>query len=270
MKRQNFVLENGICVQMNDPENEHFHDEFELLYLAKGKARIRVDRKEYVLLPGSMVFIGKLEGHSIQMLSEDYLYYYLILNSRQLEKVIREPRLISVFRNRPAAFEHVIHMQEYAEELTRCFEEIRREMERKDIYFNELVYTNLTKILICAYRTKPAEFGFMNTQRNADIYDIEKYLEENFMYDIKISDVADDHYISVNHLTKRFKELTGYTPKQYLSECRLANAKYMLIHTDISVQDISVKCGFQDVNNFIRKFKAEVGVTPYKYKETGK
>lgn len=270
LKRQNLILESGICVQKNDPGNDHFHDEFEMLYLSKGKARITVEKKEYVLSPGSLAFIGKLEEHSIQMLSEDYSYYYLILNSRQLEKAIKEPRLISVFRNRPTGFEHVIHMREIAEELDLCFEEIHREMEHKEVYFNELVYACLTKILVSAYRAKPEEFEFINTQRNAEIYEMEKFFEENFMYDIKISEVAEDYYISVNHLTKRFKALTGFTPKQYLSECRLANAKYMLIHTDIPVQDIAIKCGFHDVNNFIRKFKAETGATPYKYKESSK
>lgn len=267
MKQNNMILEGGICVQMNDPGNDHFHDEFEMLYVSKGEAAVTVGHKEYVLSRGSAAFIGKLEEHSIRMLSEDYTYYYLIINSRKLEQTVREPRLISIFRNRPAGFRHVIHMPESAQMLDNSFRMILEECAGREVYFDTLIHACLTQILICAYRREPKEFDYTATDINTEIYNIEKYLEENFMYEIRISDIAEEHHISMNYLTQKFKSLTGFTIKQYLGECRLANAKYMLIHTDAPVQNIAIKCGFNDVNNFIRKFKEETGVTPHKYKE---
>jgi AraC-like DNA-binding protein len=270
MKNQNLILHCGACIEMNDPSNRHFHDEFELLYISRGSAKVIVDKKEYELSRGMITFIGHLEEHSITMLSEDYLYYYLIINSNQFEQLIHEPRLISIFRNRSAYFTHTLQFAEQADNLDTCFAAICKEVDIRSPYYNEMINSYLTQILIGAYRKEPREFDFINTNMTSVIYSIEKYLEENFMSDIRISDIADSYYVSLNYLSKCFHALSGYTPKQYLSQCRIANAKSMLIHTDASVQNIAIKCGFNDVNNFIRKFKEETGITPYKYKENSK
>lgn len=270
MNREGLLINSGLCVCMNDPKNEHYHDEFEIFYIARGCARVTVGRQEYEATRGTVIFIGKLEEHSIRMLSEDYAYYFLVINSSRLEQNLRTPRLISIFRNRMSHFRHAIDLSADAELMDAYFEDICREDETKEEYYNEKNQTYLTAILIHAYRRDPQKFSFVDTHTNAMIYEIEQYFEERYMHDIRISDVAESHYISMNYLTQCFKSLTGRTPKQYLGECRIANAKQMLIHSDISVQNIAIKCGFNDVNNFIRKFKAETGVTPYKYKEKEK
>ena len=41
----------------------------------------------------------------------------------------------------------------------------------------------------------------------------------------------------------------------------------MLVHTDLLVKEIVLSCGYVDVNNYIRKFKKQEGVTPLQYRK---
>ena len=260
----------GACSEHNDPYNDHFHNDFELLFMEKGAAKIKISKKEYDLKEGDVVFIGMLEQHSIKTLTKTYKYRYIIIDSKRLEKVIYEPRLASVFRNRLPGFSHVVSMGQSCEETLGHFKRIEKELLKKDIYYDVAVRSCLIEILVDAYRKAPNDFDIEDKNISADVYFIERYLEENFADDIKISELALKHFMSSGYLSKSFKSLTGYTPKQYLCECRISHAKTMLLESKASVQEIAVKCGFNDVNNFIRKFKENTGVTPYKYRTNSK
>lgn len=48
---------------------------------------------------------------------------------------------------------------------------------------------------------------------------------------------------------------------------RLSCAKELLTHTNQSVGEVAFHSGFSDVNNFIRTFRRETGMTPLRYRE---
>ena len=246
----------------------HFHDDFEIIYVKKGSARIFINEGQYLLKRGSIVFIGRLEEHSVEILSKDYERYYIIPRSELLEQVVADPRLISIFRSRPLNFRYVLNLAECSEELDIYFAKIAEEFDNYRKYSDQMIVAQLMQILISVYRNSPEEFNFSNKMVYPEIYRIQQYIENNHMNDIKISDIASEHFISIHYLSRCFKALTGYSPKQYLTNIRIARAKTLLGYSSISVKDIAVKCGFNDINNFIRTFKEVTGVTPYKYRTT--
>ena len=89
-----------------------------------------------------------------------------------------------------------------------------------------------------------------------------------FPEDVRIKDLAAKYYINFYYLSHLFREVTGYSPKQYLLLNRLSYAKDLLINTPLSVSEIAYQAGFPDDNGFIRSFKHEFGVTPKKYRGT--
>jgi AraC family transcriptional regulator len=60
----------------------------------------------------------------------------------------------------------------------------------------------------------------------------------------------------------------GVTPHQYILQCRIDKAKYLLQHSELSIADIAARVGFCDQSHFTRYFKRIVGVTPKQLLQT--
>lgn len=68
--------------------------------------------------------------------------------------------------------------------------------------------------------------------------------------------------LSPFHFLRTFQSVTGITPHQYLLRLRLRRAAHRLAAESAKVVDIALECGFGDVSNFNRAFRAEFGVSP--------
>jgi AraC family transcriptional regulator len=72
--------------------------------------------------------------------------------------------------------------------------------------------------------------------------------------------------LSPYHFLRTFNSLTGTTPHQYLLRVRLRRAAFRLRTESTRILDIALDCGFGDVSNFNRSFRAEFGVSPQVYR----
>ncbi len=79
--------------------------------------------------------------------------------------------------------------------------------------------------------------------------------------------VADRFGLSLSHLSRVFKEQTGKTFSEYISDLRIERMMVLLRSTDFTVREIVARVGYHDVPNCIRKFRQVVGVTPGKYRK---
>ncbi len=68
-------------------------------------------------------------------------------------------------------------------------------------------------------------------------------------------------------LNRLFREATGRTPGEYLESHRIVEAGALLRGSDLSVSDISKRCGFQSLNTFCRFFKRISGMSPKVFRE---
>jgi AraC-like DNA-binding protein len=87
-------------------------------------------------------------------------------------------------------------------------------------------------------------------------------LDTQYSSPLHINAVAAQVGVSTAHLHTLFKAHLGITPYQYLLQRRLQEARHLLASGDQLVKEISYACGFQDVVNFCRCFKARYGMTP--------
>ena len=57
------------------------------------------------------------------------------------------------------------------------------------------------------------------------------------------------------------------TPTQYINQIRLGQAVQMLMHTDVSVTDIAMEVGFENISYFIRLFARTYQETPLQFRK---
>ena len=89
-----------------------------------------------------------------------------------------------------------------------------------------------------------------------------EFVRENFHRDITIDELAKMSFLSVSALERRFKKHLGKTPKQFINEIRLENARRMLIETKLPIVEIAYQCGFSEHSYFSRQFKIMFGTLP--------
>lgn len=118
------------------------------------------------------------------------------------------------------------------------------------------------KILeICKY-TKVKE---NNDTENIKIK-IEKFLEENYMVDISLDNLADYLGHSFKYTSVLFKKVMGDNFKNYLNIYRLEKAKeFMEYNKDLKIKELAELVGYNSSNTFIRIFRKYEGVSPGKY-----
>ena len=92
------------------------------------------------------------------------------------------------------------------------------------------------------------------------------YIHKHFKEPISLETLAKiEHYHPVYYSTW-FKQKTGKSPKDYISELRLREAKYLLISTAWSMTRISEEIGFENSSSFTRWFVKSEGIPPKQYR----
>ncbi|GGH28230.1 response regulator [Paenibacillus segetis] len=93
-----------------------------------------------------------------------------------------------------------------------------------------------------------------------------QYMLEHFKENIKVADLARLVSINVDYLSTVFGKKTGQTPIVYLQNIRIEQAKRLLLHSKLNVEQIALQTGFADDAYFIKVFKRMVGQTPSSFR----
>ena len=102
------------------------------------------------------------------------------------------------------------------------------------------------------------------------ILKIKNYINENYMNELKLKILADMAFMSESSFSRFFKLHTGRTLSDYIIDIRMGNASRMLVDTLMSVNEISLRCGYNNMSNFNRIFKRNKGCSPTDFRENYK
>ena len=84
---------------------------------------------------------------------------------------------------------------------------------------------------------------------------------------INLTEVADEVNLSYVYFSKRFKNVTGLTPSDYLASERMRLARDFLLNTDLRIKDIASVCGFENEYYFSNFFHKHNGVSPSDFRK---
>ena len=88
------------------------------------------------------------------------------------------------------------------------------------------------------------------------------YIHENFQRDIRLGELANIAGLSDYHFARSFRQTTGATPHQYLSQIRIKCAKSLLLRRHWTVLQVAGAVGFADASRLSKVFRANTGVSP--------
>lgn len=93
------------------------------------------------------------------------------------------------------------------------------------------------------------------------------YIEEHYMDDLDIESLAEYAQLSPFHFSRVFKKYSNQSPHQYVIQTRITNAQEMLYFTDMPINEIAFKCGFNSSSHFITTFKKHTNLSPSQFRK---
>ena len=95
-----------------------------------------------------------------------------------------------------------------------------------------------------------------------------QYIKEHYKEKIVLEDIAREFNYSVGHLCRKFKLEIGDSIVNYIIKYRISMAMKLLFERqDLSIEEIALEVGFNDVQFFDKTFKKLVGMTPGQYRK---
>lgn len=109
--------------------------------------------------------------------------------------------------------------------------------------------------------------GFHNTE-DPTIFLVKEYVHKNYQKEsLSIKEISDHVFLSVSYLCTYFKNQTGTTLNQYITDYRMQKAILLLNDPRYQIANISAEVGYSNGNYFSKSFKKYTGLSPSKYRE---
>ncbi len=96
------------------------------------------------------------------------------------------------------------------------------------------------------------------------------FVATNYPLPVSVEDIAAAANVSRTTLFRVFKSELNTTPVDYLTAYRIAQAKALLLETDLSVTAVARSTGYEDNLYFSRVFRKITGTTPTEYRNCNK
>lgn len=94
------------------------------------------------------------------------------------------------------------------------------------------------------------------------------YIEENYNKKLTLKQLSSKSFYNPTYFCTLFKEYTGKTLTEYITEKRIQAAIRLMKETSDSIEQVSKMVGYNDKKQFYKQFKTHTGVTPKQYRDT--
>ncbi|MDQ6418859.1 response regulator [Paenibacillus sp. LHD-117] len=111
------------------------------------------------------------------------------------------------------------------------------------------------------------EYKRLNGGRNEAIERTLAYIREHLDQSLTLSQVAASIHMNPNYFSKLFKQETGKTYIEYVTEARMEWAVRLLRETPAKVSEIAKRVGYEDLKHFNHLFKRHTGATPSQFRQ---
>ncbi len=249
----------------------HWHDELEIIYVKSGFLTVNISGENYIGKPGDAFVVspGNLHFMGSQTGTVDYftflfpLKYIAFRTDDMLDDKLIEPLNSGHLMISPEIKDTV---KEQCEQLAGVYAAEIDESESK------ITGQIKKKIILLQFIHELWKKGFIvendTTGRNTVEKEMVSYIQQNYTGKILLREFGEQFHLSEKYISRYFKEHFHITLSQYVTYLRLEHAKQMLQETDISVTEVAMQSGYQNISYFIRSFKKTYGVSPLKYRKS--
>ncbi len=228
---------------------------YELIYVDHGEMDVTVDDETYHMQKYDLMLYHPGQKHSLETTEDSSCSYMSIAFT--MDTSIKGNLKNRVFHTRKDLYQT----------LTRFMKAIQ-----EDTPLNmELAMLHLKEVLILLYQfdgeEKPAgqETTLQSHYDDTMLNEILVFIHNNVYASYTVEDLCQKFSISRSSLQALFRANLGMTPKQYISELKLNEAKKLISQHEHTISQVSDLLGFTSIHYFSRRFKSYFGIAPSEY-----
>lgn len=268
-----FAYNTYLCTipQDFDRVNLHWHDQMELIYIKKGSGAVSVNLERYPVDAGCIVPVLPGELHAIEgdagvrMEYENIIFSLALLDSLEADDWCRHVVLAllqgALAFDRPIRPGTPLHAAAAA-----ALDAADEACARRGDGYPLVVKSQLFMFLHALYAHRSPQPRAARSDDAEKLKGLLAYVKAHYREPIAIADAASVAGYSASHFMRVFRQVTGRTFVEFLTDYRLSAAVYYLKETDDDIGGIAANCGFENLSYFIRRFSQKYGVPPGKYR----
>ncbi|WP_298740149.1 AraC family transcriptional regulator [uncultured Chitinophaga sp.] len=244
------------------------YSSFIKIVLVKAKGKLTIDFKQYNLKEDALFFINPGQHYWFDeaccgtMIYYNRDFYCVEIHDKEvacdgiLFHNVYEIPVIFLKGPMAADFQHTL-------------QEIKAEIEQEDTAVEEMLRILLKRIIIKSTRIWKQEHDITDGKTRDEAEFSRKFsqlVEWHYARLHTVADYAELLHISPKALNKRITRYSDTTPNDIIKNRIILEAKRLLVHTQLSVKEISYKLGYDDVSYFIRFFTKQAGASPNNFR----
>jgi AraC-like DNA-binding protein len=241
-------------------ERKEGANQFILIYCTEGSGTIEIDTNDFRLTPNHFVIIPAHTSHRYKADEDNpWSIYWVhfagsrarILYDRYLHNNDSKIGQIPFQKQRISFFDHIMRV------LERGYSNDNME------YINVTLWELMSSFI---YADFFQEIGHQSTKPDF-ISKAISYMQQSLNQSISVEEIARHVNYSVSYFHSVFKEKTGFSPIHYFNHLKIQRACQYLSFTDLNINEISYKLGFDDPFYFSRLFKKMMNLSPSEYRQ---
>lgn len=222
--------------------------------------------KSYPMRSGTLCFIGADKYHyTFPDHTDSYERSKAFISSREIDALVQLMRsdygFGSIFND-----QQITVAQLTSQDLERAEEIFLRlnTAKQSGTYFKAELCSAIIQLMVLVAQDMTVKtqrpFGAMQTAV--------EYINNHISESLTLEQICQASYMSKFHFCRLFKEKIGLTVMEYVLKTRIIMAKELLTSENLSISEVSERCGFSSASYFSRAFKDETGMTPLQFKKT--
>jgi len=249
-------------------QNPHKHDFYIVLLFTEGTGTHTIDFQTHAVDPGTLFFLVPGQVHSWD-LSKDANGYILFFSSAFYTSVFTVERFnkFSFFHSNLST--PIAHLQkDELIEFTSYFKKINSEVNHPQLETHHLLKNYIDILLTLALRAYLIQYPVLLKQKAtySSFKKLEHLISNHFTLHREASFYAEGMNMSLKQLNTVTKKAVGKTVSQLIFDRIILEAKRLLVHSDISISEISFRLKFDDPSYFSRLFKKKTSFPPEEFR----
>lgn len=237
----------------------HYHDFDKITIFIRGQVNYIIEGKSYELKPYDIVLVKHNDTHRLVVDSSQTYERIIVYISPGFINAYRtkEYDLSCCFQKAEKAGTNVLRIPSLNK--SSLFKSITRlESSFADDAYAAALYRQVLFLEFMIHLNRAAlknRLEFIDTDAcNPKVIDILEHINSHLTEELNIDAIAEAFYISKYYMMRLFKQETGYTIGNYISQKRLLLAKELIL-SGASAAQAAFECGFKDYSTFSRAYK---------------